>query len=448
MRQILILLKIYFLFTLVIQVSVEAGEIHQTIDQAYQLHNKKNPNSCESVYYGLFVHNPEYFEPNSKEIIFNRNLWQELDIHPKANLSVYGVIQLVDIEKIRLPRKDALKMSEVRAKVFDRNAGVKLTKQSLENKNKALLNEVKKIYNDEIISLNPILATLKGFWDKGQEKAIRSEWAQRVQKTEMVFDPEGGGAFYKKSKIHSDLEARHCMNCGKNKNEALDLNGEPIQQDLNKEYDTSIIWQSDRTLGVQTDSANVFVLSHELSHSIEWARDSVKQCLSSAESYGARLDSKQTAEKKIKSTLERFKEIFHMEFNSGYGTELVEDYKYKLLNQKASDVYKEVSEFEKSGNAPPQIAEAVADLYATEVTTKYIKKNYKTDHDKKMAALGVLYSFPPNLFTPEAEAVMNKAGSKKTNEQRVFKILLAHPEFRKILGCEFESAKVPPYCGK
>lgn len=91
-----------------------------------------------------------------------------------------------------------------------------------------------------------------------------------------------------------------------------------------------------------------------------------------------------------------------------------------------------------------QRVETVADFYATEMTVEEIEA--LPADKRKAAAEDVLRALPPTMYPDDARAALDYVGSKKTNEGRVFGILLANPKFRDILGCKF-SKTTPKYCG-
>ncbi len=55
--------------------------------------------------------------------------------------------------------------------------------------------------------------------------------------------------------------------------------------------------------------------------------------------------------------------------------------------------------------------------------------DYGIETARKEAALSILFSMQPHLYSPETAAIMNEVGSKKT---------------RDLLGCQFESPSQTP----
>lgn len=187
----------------------------------------------------------------------------------------------------------------------------------------------------------------------------------------------------------------------------------------------------------QSDAVKAFILSHELSHILDWGKEEVTSCLSSSKSLGAiyfhhysEYDIKLLDKIMIGADLKDFIKR-NSDFEHGAGTQ---------------DVAK-VEDLLESGNLDDaitytgrqnQIPEALADYYATMAVTTYVKDNYY--FNQKEAALDVLRYFKPHLYKPEVAEVMNKVGSKKTNEERALKIVLANKDFRELIGCNFEKA--------
>jgi hypothetical protein len=95
---------------------------------------------------------------------------------------------------------------------------------------------------------------------------------------------------------------------------------------------------------------------------------------------------------------------------------------------------------------PSQMDEAFADYQGVSLAVDYINKKMKTPGEKREAALAILRSFPPELYTDEVHSLMSRVGAKKPNEDRVLRILLANPDFRSFLGCEFETKPEPKLC--
>ncbi len=92
-----------------------------------------------------------------------------------------------------------------------------------------------------------------------------------------------------------------------------------------------------------------------------------------------------------------------------------------------------------------QMIEAVADYYGVEFVVEWIK-THVLPADRRGAALQVLRAMAPVFYPTDAREILDYVSSKKTNEARVLGLLLAHPEFRKLLGCELK-APGPRYCG-
>ena len=94
---------------------------------------------------------------------------------------------------------------------------------------------------------------------------------------------------------------------------------------------------------------------------------------------------------------------------------------------------------------PDQITEALADYYGLLTALDAIREDQSSNEEKKKMIQSKLRSFPPMLYFEIAATVMNQVSAKKTNEQRVFQILFANAELKKLLGCE-SSLETPPTC--
>lgn len=243
---------------------------------------------------------------------------------------------------------------------------------------------------------------------------------------------------------------------------------------------------------------DAFFLGHELSHLTHSTPKKISHCLSDQNSLGARRENLRSGAMTNLKEFELLKKRFGIEnfefshggFVSGAGTELVplfsraveedpvgakniyDKYRSQAIDSK---LYKErrdqfiatvgqktplnkgespttrMYRLDKIDHnfieLPSQIDEAESDFWGTEIAISRIKNEIKNPREQKKALLNILHSIPPLLYPdPEGTAVMNDIASKKTNETRALKILLAHPEAQRILDCTFDGP-TPPYCG-
>jgi hypothetical protein len=136
----------------------------------------------------------------------------------------------------------------------------------------------------------------------------------------------------------------------------------------------------------------------------------------------------------------------HDSFRSGFGTENVATVESLIEQGKMDKAEELVKQLTAKKALPEQITEAVADYNGAALVVKFIKSQYKDPEAQKNAALAVLFSFPPMPHTIEAEKLLNTVGSKKLNQERALKIILANREFREIIGCEFHKKPAPIEC--
>ncbi len=97
------------------------------------------------------------------------------------------------------------------------------------------------------------------------------------------------------------------------------------------------------------------------------------------------------------------------------------------------------------GAMTEQITEAVADYMGVLVANQFIREKYSDPQLRREAALSVLKAFPPELYSEDADKIMSRVNSKKPFEYRALRILLANPDFRELIGCQFEGP-TPIFC--
>ncbi len=279
----------------------------------------------------------------------------------------------------------------------------------------------------------------------GLSRNIRREWAQRLARSSFVFDEietAGSGAFMinRRGGEYNDLRYTHypdrALLLGR------DYTGYPIYRSFRNQgwfhagsqryWATSIDqlyvnWQFMRDPETTSDAAHVFTLGHEFSHILDTVPDRVASCLSSPESIGA---TPRIADDTSATTAD---EAFN--FNSGSGTELISQVD-ALVNKGQFDEARVLLE---RNNPIQQVTESLADVLGTEVVVRFIEQTYSTPELRRQAAMGVLASLRPHYYDAEAAEIMNRAGSKQTNERRALRIVLANPKFRSLIGCSFSA---------
>lgn len=193
----------------------------------------------------------------------------------------------------------------------------------------------------------------------------------------------------------------------------------------------TLILGAGRLAQVGSSAAHAFTMGHEFAHISATVPQSLGACLSDKRSLGIRIGTAQQNENFGMGSIQT---------RQGFGTnttndmmDLVENGQLKL----ARDYL-----IKNNDHLPPQGQEAVADYIGIKTATRLIKKYYPTPEAQREAALGILFMWKPLAWSGEAEKLINQAGSKMSNDQRVLRGLLANKEFRDVLGCEFE--KVAP----
>jgi len=188
--------------------------------------------------------------------------------------------------------------------------------------------------------------------------------------------------------------------------------------------------------GVNNGFANAFFLSHEMAHLIDWVPIETAKCLASEKSIGANATEYFAGLERTIPRLEVQKEFLKSpgEYYSGHGTSEIVRVLQDMRNRDDRGIYDAINNFAKSHSLPDQVIEAAADLYATIVLEKMVQSR-PSPAERKAAVVDILSHFPPQLFPSEIEESMNKIGSKPTNERRALRLILARKVFRDALGC-------------
>jgi hypothetical protein len=300
----------------------------------FNSYNGIDPNSCEAIYYGLFL----------------------------KNKGAYDATKDLGVDKLS-------KLSE------------------------KILNETKETY----FSILPI-------------GAITIEWLSRMNATRII------GQYYPSCSSFLNYSTTSGNSLATKNSRGLDIKKYLIGKDYSPGIDIRCVFGAKEHY-----PREVFLIAHELSHLVDWAPDDVTSCLQKEGAIKARPFSIKDQPKRSSG----------FNFNEGMGTELVNQFEGLSIEE----AKKLLSKLKAEGKLPDQMFEAVADLWATMIITEYIRGNYASASDRKKEALEVLLNFPPLLYDPEREEIMNEVSSKKTNERRVFGILLANTEFRGLIDC-------------
>ncbi len=200
---------------------------------------------------------------------------------------------------------------------------------------------------------------------------------------------------------------------------------------------------------------------------------SVIQCLQTSESVDAKILDQSELKKKLTKTINEIKE-------NGLDDNKGGPYKYYDFLEKNLDSYLEFKagcNLKKMGidMGLSQIQEAFADKIAVDITAKEISKLNKSEAEDKILAIIANYSEAcPNLNNVDNKLVelatkyqcpdffasksteqkiikgliyldQENTDSHANDEKRINRILLAHPEIQKILGCE-QKIKGVKYC--
>jgi hypothetical protein len=395
-----------------------------SIQEAYRNASTTDPKSCESVYYGLFTdgtNEKKTFEGDGTNTMMTPS-----------------------------PSLQGINLSQEKQRVLETEK------------------KVQEIYVQNIFT-SPMM---KAF------EPVTQEWNKRIEKTHLIFyglpddnervrnitkeeedDPNGAfmDLFNSSRIIPSEKDSQKSENPDSYEFKMVEpknVVGENVDGNRIEKYEEGagppvLTWSVGLLANAQSQAAAAFRIGHELSHTMDWAPDNLIECLGRESSIGAR----RSSHKKLQvpatipppkaETRKWWQRLFsHMNFGSGKGTELIAPVG-ALIEQGSIDRAKELIAH---STLPPQMAEAVADYYGTRIVTKFIQKNYSGKNAKRNAALALLFSLPPQLFDKESAEIMNTAGSKKTNEERVFKLILANKEFRELIGCNLQQNPQPIEC--
>jgi hypothetical protein len=418
------ILALSLLFSLPGSLVQAKAPVKENVKGIYERHKKTNPKSCETLYYEIFSQGvdkgwklKEKFKGDS---IYEK--WKWSDVREKATP----------------------------ARVLQR-----------ENELAYLLRDVKRLYLSEAL---PRMLSMS----KPSEKGLIEEWKRRVQFTDLRLDDEYPDEvsmdlhgdlgdtntllLWNKSELQSNLLAPQ-VTCNESQEFlGTNLTGSNIKR---RETPPIIYWGRNRLMGVESRAANSFTLGHELSHTLDWAPANLVQCLEGQldapdreaarrlKKAGVVLFEGEVTESKSSTTPEillsprdrSFEGVTH-----GAGTEQAGAF------LKLGDLSPIKGGLDLDGL--PQLSEnlkgqrnreAVGDYLGIEVATKFIEGNYKTTEDRRQAARAILFFWNPLLLNEQDSIRMNYLGSKRTNESRVFRILLANKRFRSLLGCELQN---------
>jgi hypothetical protein len=384
-----------------------------------------NPDSCEALYYGLF-----YDQKTKKEVFI---------LDPTENESILSGRATVT----EASRKDLTFGEEV------------MLQHALED----VFSDIKSIYLKTILSNGA----------NTEHQQIIQEWRNRIERIKLRFSDVGDGAFlspYRRREIQINELENTCEPIkGAADNLGQNLVGEEIQPIRKMDLPPEILWGNGRRKNIRAAAANAFTMGHEAAHSLMWAPEKLIACLHSGASIGSSVGSRQFLRymspeiiRKIKDELlkpehkekiseEILQEQPHMQRGQGMGEEAVPRFEALLKQGKYEEAEAKLLMFE----TPNQMYEAVADHFGMKAAVSYVSNKYPGSSEsakaaRKKAAIQILFSMAPEGYNDRASAILNKIGSKKLNEERVMRIILANKKFREMLGCEFARKPAPIEC--
>ncbi len=357
------------------------------LNKRYKNHARKNPNSCESTYWGLFTDGT-----NRKTILQGDGVNYDESYNntdPQINS----------------------------------RTGTNDVYQKLQTENLNLLANVRKIV-EELLPQDPNFYSLR---------AINEERKSRMENLYFELTAEGGdGAFV--GLIDQDQEALGKDIIG------TTSDGLPI---FKRNYKTEFLGDPPPYMGfgtnyaarMQSKAARAFLMGHELGHVVDAVPKELAQCLARPQALGININYTKFSDS-TRSTQAPASNKFYY----GRGTELVKEFDDLLREGRRDDALLLFKELRKKGKLKSQAAEAVSDYVGIISAVDFIKKNYATPEARRNAALAVMFAHPPHLWGSDAdEAIMDKVGSKMTNQKRVLRGMLANSEFRSLVGCQFEN---------
>ncbi len=433
---------IYFSIFFSLTALAGEGPARTTATELYNKYRATNPNSCESIYYGLFS------DGKADKATFDGDGINTRVGNPSDSKNNDGGKQKVVGET---------------------------------------LSGVKDFYKTFLRSY---------YGDKLFDTRVIEEWIARLDKTQVAYfgypdDDEAATSvsrLYPNSAVFMDLGNQHGLG---HRSESVSgctpksfpivetelyantIQGEPIESYRFSEYGPpTIMYGVSRLKTISSRAAAAFTMGHELAHLMDWGNKDLVSCLEKDTSIAARrtiadpfalqfIDMSELIKpipltedlKKILEELDKKEAEENAKkkggggdtYNSGRGTSQVNSIAKLLDEGKIEEAQAALNDLEKTGVLPDQMTEHVADAFGTLAVTDFIKKNYPPEK-RRAAALAVLFSRPPQLYVGQAADIANKIGSKQTNERRVFRILLANEEFRNFIGCEFATKPDPQSC--
>ena len=381
----------------------ETPVARENLSDIYKRHAAINPKSCESVYYGLFADDKSLkTQFNADGHNFTNEQWDDLKLP----------VPLLEKRKDQLHRD---------------------------------FNAMKK-HVSYISNTNLFLSSKK-------HSTMAQELGRRVGGVtlDLSSDVAIGGSI-----TPIEIEPHH-----DHEEPLAEWAGHKTYRAKDNELSTQMQFSQRQLVAIESRAANAFILGHELAHSLHnWVPQPIEACLARRNSIGAHHEIPCNQPSKSEPVIEyeqlqrMIEEIDknHRYSDANYGAGTFSYRKNRTTVDNATseeELAKALKDLQKTvadGCHPEQFTEAYADYVGIAAATEFILKNYSTADQRRNAALAVIFAMPPSGYRSNVSTLLNKIGSKQTNERRVLRILLSHQKFRRLIGCEFERGYEPPDC--
>lgn len=299
---------------------------------------------------------------------------------------------------------------------------------------------------------------------------IRTEWLKRIESTTISIRESFFPSWHREAPVSPEaMLVPGKAKTDQSKKIAVDLVGKSIFPKTYRKGEEPVMSIETGWFQGLDQATPIFWEAHEFSHLMQWTSPAIARCLQRS------LDTRMIDIPFSNSTLSvKIREIRDGGFTEGLGTHLVPIFNAMVANGDTQEAELLISLLKKEKlllsndpqwealkkaierssrksrrniatiisllklGLPEQITESAADNIATLVAVDYIKTNYKDPEQRRKAALDILRTFRPHLYSKESAHIMNQVGAKKDNETRALKIILANPEFRELVGCQFE----------
>jgi hypothetical protein len=387
------------------------------INSMFHTYQSHNPHSCESVYYGLFTDGKNAVKtfPFEGENLADDSAFTQKTFN--SNLEVVDGFWTIRTDEKSKFLKD--------------------------------FNALKRIFPSTYLAEREI----------SENPLLMAEITKRARTAHLVIAAESPGAF---GNAVTDCRDEH-LSCNKRQMLAVNTQNNGI-------YNSPMESREDVTFGVRqllkikSEPARIWLAAHELVHGSDVFSPVLSLCLEKT------MDLKKTLKSKLPFIVDYLRKSSGSGYYYGRGTEytnimrslIVEDFTREIIirNIKPNEsTYKSVESQVRVTSSHQQVdtrnadthpfieqySEAMADTRATIATVHAIYAKYPGDPEaRRQAALSILFSLKPSMYTGNQAKLMDIVGSKKLNETRVLKGILANLEFRKLLGCEFENPQSAP----